>query len=63
MLNSSQIAERCKREIKRSQNMNQLESALQYGLLAKKQNHLTEQDCYDIRYYGFWRKVLLLKGI
>lgn len=63
MLNSSQIAEKCKRAIRGSKNQEQLASALRYGLLAKKQGHLTGQDCYDIRYFGFWRKVLLLKGL
>ena len=63
MLNSMQIAERCKREVRNAKTAAQLESALRYGLLAKKQGHLTVQDCYDIRYFGFWRKVRLDKGL
>jgi len=63
MHNSKQIAERCKREIKHSENLNQLSTALRYGLLAKKQGHLTDQDCYDIIYLGFWQKVMIEKGL
>ena len=63
MVNSIQIAERCKREVRNSKTADQLESALKYGLLAKKQGYLTEQDCYDIRYHGFWRKVRLERGL
>ena len=63
MLNSNQIAERCKREIKHSKNKGQLATALQYGIQAKKQGHLTPQDCYDIRYLGFWQDVKIEKGL
>jgi hypothetical protein len=63
MHNSKQIAERCKREIKHSKNRDQLATALRYGILAKKQGHLTDQDCYDIRYLGFWQNVYIEKGL
>lgn len=56
-LTSPQIAERCKREVRGSKTFEQLAVALEYGLLAKKQGHLTNQDIYDLRYHGFWRKI------
>ena len=63
MLNSKEITEKCKREVNQAQNVEQLETALKYGIQAKKQGHLTPEDCADIRYLGFWRNVRFMKGL
>lgn len=63
MPNSKEIAERCKREVNQAENVEQLETALRYGLQAKKEGHLTPDDCADIRYLGFWRQVRFMKGL
>jgi hypothetical protein len=63
MLNSREIAERCKREVNLAENTHQLETALKYGIQAKKQGHLTEEDCIDIRYMGFWKNFMFIKEL
>jgi len=55
------IAEKCKRTIKGCESQAQLKTALNFCLLAKKQYYLSQQDCIDIQYFGYWKHVTLRK--
>ncbi len=60
MQNTKSLVQKCKDTIESSRTIEQLETAMKFTNLAKKQ--LSPDDRDDLRYAGFWQMIRLIKA-